>query len=108
MVNNLDKLADQLDLKISDCDTNTKKWIKRFPDFDRVPGWICYMGNHFAFHWVVKSPEGKLLDVTPIEHCRDVNSTEVFVEHTGDVSEFEQAKVHVRSQFGLILTGSSG
>jgi hypothetical protein len=107
MADDLDEWKIELDLQIGQCALNTQKWTKRFPHYVRVPGWIRNGGDHFCFHWVVRSPEGRLFDVTPIEHHRNNASGEIFVEHSGDIKEFERAISESRCQFGLILSSEA-
>src|ERR1700730_10992374 len=67
------------------CHANCETFVRRFPAFEIVRGWLVLGGCWFMPHSVVReTASGRLIDITPDPS----NSAIPFVEHHGTELEF--------------------
>ena len=77
--------------RIAGCHENVDAWVEAYPDFAAVRGWVIHMsfgplGNGLTAHSVVRTPNGALIDITPIKMGAPRGG--LFVEHEGDDALF--------------------
>ena len=82
--------------KIADCHMNADAWVAANPNYQTVRGWVkCAsfgdLGARLTAHSVVRTPEGKLLDITPLAD-ESLRGGMHFIEHEGSERLFFAAK----------------
>ena len=77
--------------KVSDCHRNVDTWIEANRGATAVRGWVTYASLGVAIgltaHSVVRGPDGRLFDITPLEN-EYYRSTMRFIPHLGDEQLF--------------------
>jgi len=81
------------------CHANVETWVMRSPEYVIVRGWVIFNMSgapflvppfyRFAAHSVIRTPAGKLLDITPT----DVSQPYPFIQHPGSTAEFDQLRL---------------
>lgn len=86
--------------KVAHCHKNVDYWVKKKPNYIAVRGWVtCAQFSDgstcLTAHSVVQGPDGKLLDITPLEGERTRKSIRKgmrFITHIGDERTFFEIK----------------
>ena len=80
------------------CYDNVDIWVRRCPEYKAVRGWAVFDFTdnpffrpcfHFAGHSVVQTPDGALMDITPL----GIERVPPFIPHPGDFEEFEALRL---------------
>jgi len=76
---------------IADCHENVNRWVEAHPGCVAVRGWIVHMsfgplGCGLTAHSVVRTPDGGLIDITPVHAGAPRGGP--FVEHQGEEALF--------------------
>jgi hypothetical protein len=78
---------------LNKCHENVARWIAENPDHIAARGWLVTSGFLFDKHTVVRSPDGTLFDITPLQVPTP------FIEHPADDNEFSE----LNSQLNLVV-----
>jgi hypothetical protein len=80
------------------CHANVETWVMRSPQYAIVRGWVVFDQTderlvprprfHFVAHSVIRTPDGKLLDITP----SDISQSYPFICHPGKNDEFDELR----------------
>jgi hypothetical protein len=81
---------------VAECHANVDAWVASHSDYEAVRGWVtCVsfgeLGARLTAHSVVRSPDGRLHDITPLID-EAVRAGMHFVEHHGSDELFFEAK----------------
>jgi hypothetical protein len=85
------------------CHANVEEWVMRSPEYGIVRGWVIFDLSadpsasrfRFAAHSVIRTPEGKLLDITPSA----VSQPYPFIHHPGTTEDFDDLRKRYQVMF---------
>jgi hypothetical protein len=81
--------------EVGHCHQNVAAWVERHPDHIEVHGWVVwhatYNGVRMTHHSVVQTPDGLLIDITPLLD-ESYRAGMRFVRHVGDEQTFWEIK----------------
>lgn len=77
--------------KVADCHANVDYWVYHCDGYAAVRGWLAYADfglnmSGYTAHSVLRSPDGELVDITPVQDCNFVQRR--FIPHQGDEETF--------------------